>query len=95
MKATVNVSMEAGKEHMSQNKLAQIPDELYGNGHARISANIGYSYDFGRGKCSVLVSLACNQDTDTIEQAVDIAMQIADTCAAEGMEIVAKRLEEP
>jgi hypothetical protein len=62
---------------------------------ARVAGQIGYGLDFGKGKCSVTVSLACDQTEDMIDLAGDMALHKADELADVGMRIVMGRLEEP
>lgn len=60
---------------------------------ARLAATIGYGLDFGKGKCSVTVSLSCDQTEDMIDLAADMALHKADELADRGMQIVMERLE--
>jgi hypothetical protein len=59
---------------------------------ARVAVNIGYGFDFGKGKCSVTISLACDQTEEVIDMAADMAMNKADQLADEGMKLVDARL---
>jgi hypothetical protein len=61
---------------------------------ARVAVSIGYGLDFGKGKCSVTVSLACDQTEEMIDMAADMAMHKADQLADEGMKVVDERLSE-
>lgn len=59
-----------------------------------ISVNIGYAYQpYAPGKCSVHITLGCDQDTDTIERAVHIALCMARKYAIDGMELIREDVE--
>jgi len=52
---------------------------------AELGVNIGYSLDYGRGKCSVTIQLQCDQTYDKIEEAEKIALALAEKYADDGM----------
>lgn len=67
--------------------------DLYdGNGNANVAATMGYAFAYGKGKCSVTVSLKCNQEDDTINKAGYLAMCKADELAQEGMKMAEQYL---
>ena len=56
-----------------------------GDGAARVSVTTGYSHDYGSIKCSVNISLACDQNEATIDRAADMALDKAAQLADIGM----------
>jgi len=73
----------------------QVPGLLTaGAGHVSVSASIGFAYQpFAPGKCSVHITLGCDQDTDTMDRAVHIALRMAREYALDGMELIREDVE--
>lgn len=70
-----------------------ITPELYKeDGAANVAVTMGYGFAFGKGKCSVTISLKCDQDEKTINHAAYLATCRADELAREGMEIAKEYL---
>lgn len=78
----------------STHGLVDFPGLMSKDGSARIAVTIGYGFDFGKGKCSVTVSVACDQTEDMMDLAADMAMHKADQLADIGMNLVNARLSE-
>jgi hypothetical protein len=68
------------------------PDLFRGNGKAEVSATMGYAFAYGKGKCSVTVTLSCDQEAAIIDLAADMALRKADMLAQEGMKIAEEYL---
>jgi len=55
------------------------------NGAASVAVSAGYSLGYGAAKCSVTVSLTCDQDAASIARAYDAAFEAANHMAVDGM----------
>jgi hypothetical protein len=68
---------------------------LMANGSdASVGVNMGYGFDFGKGKCAVTVTLKCAQDQKTIDWAGDLALRTANNLAKEGMSMAWDYMQE-
>lgn len=66
-----------------------LPDLVAGGGGTTVSASVGYSYQpFAVAKCSVHITLGCDQTTDTMDRAAHIALRMAREYALDGMETI-------
>jgi len=63
------------------------------DGAASVAATAGYAVDYGRGKCSVTVTLQCDQNSAAITQAFHLAFDAARTMAIDGMQTIAQDAE--
>lgn len=61
---------------------------LQGNGAATVSVTAGYSSSYGQAKCSVTVTLACDQTKKAIKMAYDLGFDYANTLAVDGYQRV-------
>lgn len=93
-KGTFTRELIAADASTTDHGIVDFPGLKRGDGAARIAVNIGYGFDYGKGKCSVTVSIACDQTEEMIDMAGDLAMHKADQLADEGMKIVDARLSE-
>jgi hypothetical protein len=64
------------------------------DGSASVAATMGYGFAYGKGKCSVTVSLKCDQSAEVIDRAASLAMYKADELAQEGMQIAERYLRQ-
>lgn len=69
--------------------------KLLGDAQARISVSADMALkDFGSGAgAMVTVTISCNQDKNTIEQAIDLAGSLARAYCAEQRQLAEKELE--
>lgn len=63
------------------------------DGTANVSVTMGYSFPFGEGKCSVSVSLSCQQTEGHVDTAFRLASELANKYAKEGMELVVREIQ--
>ena len=60
-------------------------DLIKRDGAASVAVSAGYSLGYGAAKCSVTVTLQCDQDAETIARAYDMAFEAANHMAIDGM----------
>ena len=85
-------TVEVGNEEQSDCGTLDFPDLCAGDDNAHVAANIGYALNFSRGKSSVTVSLRCDQKSDVIDRAGDMALSKADELAVEGLRMAQARI---
>jgi hypothetical protein len=94
MKGQFQRSIEAGGEERTDSGILDFPDLCKHDGNSFISATMGYSLNFAKGKASVTVTLKCDQVRDTLDRAADMALSKADELAAEGLKMAEARVEQ-
>lgn len=61
----------------------------HGAVHASVGFHVGTQHDFGRFKILAIVNLTCDQNTDTLDRAAELALLKAMEYANEGFKILA------
>ena len=69
------------------------PDLYKHDGNAGVSANMGFSTEYSSAKCSVAVSLRCDQNEPAIDRAGELALRKSRELATEGMAMAIEALE--
>lgn len=76
------------KDGVARSDFFQGPDPaglIMKNGAAAISVSAGHATDYGQTKCTVTITLACDQEADKLEQAFRAAFAAANSMAIDGM----------
>lgn len=86
--------MTAGnKEKSDGGPLDEFRGLCRGKADASVSVTMGYGLSYGAGKCSVTVTVKCEQNEKEIDNATRMATNKANQLALEGMEVVSACIE--
>lgn len=90
-------SIETEKETRSEHGDIELPELealVRRGGGAGVLAQVGYSYQpYAPGKCSVHITLGCDQDEATMGRAAQLALELARQYALDGMELIRDDVE--
>jgi hypothetical protein len=84
----MNASRELQKDGVANTEFYKGPDPaglIKKNGAASVSVTAGFSTSYGSTRCSVTVTLQCDQDAESINTAYMAAFEMAHVMAVDGM----------
>lgn len=55
------------------------------DGAAQVTVSAGYSIGYGNAKCTVSITLTCDQNTEALNAAYQVAFEAANNMAIDGM----------